>query len=65
MKDDFYDVKKRANVKAEVIGKVKFANGRFALKGKTADGRGLTRFVKEADFNKADAPLVKAPAKKK
>ena len=65
MKAKFYDVKKRASVNADVIGKVKFANGRFALKGQTADGRGLTRFVKEADFDKADVPVVKAPAKAK
>jgi hypothetical protein len=64
MKAKFYDVKKRANVNADVIGKVKFDNGRYALKGKTADGRGLTRFVKEADYKAADVPVVKAAKKK-
>lgn len=56
MKTTFYDVKLRKKVKAEVVKKQKFqVNGstRYALKGKTADGRSLTKFASKADFDDA------------
>lgn len=53
MKAEFYDVKAKKKVTANVVGKVQFANGRYALKGETADGRSLTRFVKKDDYDKA------------
>ena len=69
MKAEFYDVKAKKKVKADVIAKVVIAaNGRFAFKGQTADGRSLTRFVSKAEYDKCDAkvvaPAAKAPAKK-
>ena len=57
---EFYDVKAKAKIKAAVIAKVQFANGRYALKAKTADGRGLYRFVTKAVFDKSTAPVAKA-----
>jgi hypothetical protein len=56
MKTSFYDVKKRQKVEAEVTEKKTYmVNGqeRYALKGKTADGRNLTKFVSKADYDKA------------
>ncbi len=58
MKAEFYDVKAKASVTAEVTEKVQYPNGRYAFKAKTADGRSLTRFVKEADFKDCDAPVA-------
>ncbi len=57
MKSSFYDVKLRKSVDVEVVGKKEYTvNGgtRFALKGKTADGRNLTKFVSKADYDKAN-----------
>ena len=63
MKAEFYDVKAKKSVKADVIAKVVIAaNGRFAFKGQTADGRSLTRFVSKADYDKCTAPVVAAKA---
>jgi len=53
MKETFYDVKLRKKVQAEVTEKKKYANDRYAFRGKTADGRNLTKFVKKADWEKA------------
>jgi hypothetical protein len=56
MKTSFYDVKKRQKVEAEVTEKKTYmVNGqeRYAFKGKTADGRNLTKFVSKADYDKA------------
>lgn len=44
----FYDVKNRESIETEVIDKVTYqvrGQTRYAVKGKTADGRNLTRFV--------------------
>ncbi len=49
---EFYDVKLRKKVNTKVVDKVKYPNGRYAIKGKTNDGRNLIRFVSEADYNK-------------
>jgi len=49
----FYDVKTRQKVDAEVTEKATFqVNGstRYAVKGKTKDGRTLTRFVSKDSF---------------
>ena len=62
-KAEFYDVKSKSKVAAEVIGKVQFANGRFALKGKLSDGRVLYRFVAKAVFDKSKAPATKPAAR--
>jgi hypothetical protein len=56
MKDTFYDVKLRKKVEAEVVEKVTFGDPgklRYALKGKTPDGRNLTKFVSKANWDKA------------
>ena len=54
MKASFYDVKLRQKVEAEVTEKVAYPNGRYALRAKTSDGRNLTKFVKKADYDKAN-----------
>lgn len=56
MKDSFYDVKLRTKVDAEVVEKVTFGEPgklRYALKGKTSDGRNLTKFVSKDTWEKA------------
>lgn len=56
MKMKFYDVKKRQSVEAEVTDKKVYtgrSGKRYAVKAKTSDGRNLTRFVSEADYNRA------------
>lgn len=52
----FYDVKTRQKVDAEVVEKKEYqVNGqtRYALRGKTSDGRMLTKFVSKADYDSA------------
>ncbi|MBQ6470723.1 MAG: hypothetical protein IJJ33_01950 [Victivallales bacterium] len=64
MKAKFYDVKERKSVNAEVTAKVTYANGRYAFKAVTKDGRNLTCFVSKDAYDKCDAPAKKAAAKK-
>ena len=48
MKMKFYDVKTRENVETEVTEKKEYQSRgqvRYAVRGKTSDGRALTRFV--------------------
>lgn len=55
MKATFYDVKLRKKVEAEVADKVEYGkegNKRYAIRGKTSDGRNLTKFVGKADWDK-------------
>ena len=55
MKAKFYDVKNRKAVQADVLEKKKYGkkgNERYAIRGKTADGRSLTKFVSKADWDK-------------
>jgi hypothetical protein len=59
VKATFYDVKKREKVEVEVVAKVKYPNGRCALRAKTSDGRNLTKFIKQADYDKAKVPVAK------
>ncbi|MEA2013181.1 MAG: hypothetical protein U9O87_08950 [Verrucomicrobiota bacterium] len=57
MKQEFYDVKAKAKVTAEVTEKVVYGEGsstRYAFKAKTEDGRNLTRFVSKKDWDVAD-----------
>ncbi len=61
MQATFYDVKSRQKVSVPVVGKVTYqvrGQTRYALKGQTTDGRNLTKFVKKADYDSADAPAV-------
>lgn len=58
---EFYDVKTRKKISIEDanITKVKMqtkAGARYAIKGKTSDGRFLTKFVSEADWQKMTYP---------
>lgn len=56
MKATFYDVKTRQKVETDVTDKKAYqVNGvtRYAVKGKTSDGRNLTKFVSQADYDKA------------
>jgi hypothetical protein len=56
---EFYDVKTRKKVKIDdkQVTKVKFTTKtgavRYGLRGKTADGRFLTKFVSQKDWEKA------------
>ena len=62
MEAKFYDVKQRKAVKADVTEKVKYGSKgkiRYALRGKTTDGRNLTKFVSQADWDKCDAKEAK------
>ena len=63
MKATFYDVKMRKKVEAEVVGKKEYkvrGQMRYALKGKTDDGRSLTKFVSKVDYDAAaDVPASK------
>jgi len=55
MKATFYDVKERKPVEADVTEKVVYGkpgSERYAIKGKTADGRNLTKFVSKDDWDK-------------
>lgn len=64
MKAEFYDVKMKKKVTAEVTEKVVIEkNGRFAFKGLTEDGRSLTRFVSKADYDAAKVDAPKAAKK--
>ena len=56
MKTVFFDVKTRKKVEAEVTEKVKYGKAgreRYAFRGKTSDGRNLTKFVKKSDWDTA------------
>lgn len=59
----FYDVKTRSSVTltASSVKRTKYTNSkgqtRYALRGKTSDGRNLTKFVSEADWMKSDLPM--------
>ena len=50
MKATFYDVKVRKSVEVEIAYKKKTETGRCMIYGKTADGRMLPRFIKEAEY---------------
>lgn len=63
---EFYDVKlkKKVSVDEKEITKVKFegANGRttYGLRGKTSDGRSLTKFVSKKDWDAMQVPEAKS-----
>ena len=62
MKAEFYDVKSRQKITADVLEKVTYGEAgrkRFAFRAKTADGRALTKFTGEAAWNACDAPVGK------
>ncbi len=54
MKMQFYDVKTRTKVDAEVTEKTTYqvkGQTKYAVKGKTSDGRNLTRFVSKSAYD--------------
>lgn len=56
MTSDFYDVKLRKKVTAEVTEKKEYKSSggtRYALRAKTSDGRNLTKFVSKSDYDSA------------
>jgi hypothetical protein len=58
---EFYDVKTRQKVNIDDSNIVKIemktkAGARYAIKGKTSDGRFLTKFVSKADWDKSSYP---------
>ena len=58
MKMQFYDVKTRKKVDSEVTEKTTYnVNGqtRYAVKGKTSDGRNLTKFVSKDQYDSVKA----------
>ncbi len=65
MQHQFYDVKKKQKVTADVTEKVTYKNektGRtsYAFKAQTSDGRSLTAFVDQATWEEADLDMKKA-----
>ena len=62
---EFYDVKVRAKVKIDdsKIAKTTFTSKnnqvRYAIRGKTDDGRNLTKFVSKSDWEKMSYPEEK------
>lgn len=65
MEIEFYDVKlkKKVSVAKSEVKKVTFTTDkgqiRYGLRGKTSDGRNLTKFVSKADWEKMDVPVEK------
>ena len=58
MQEMFYDVKTRTKVMATVTEKKIYGEGsreRYALRGKTTDGRNLTKFVSKTTYDSAIA----------
>ena len=62
---EFYDVKTRQKVKVDDKNVVKTtfttknSQVRYAVRGKTADGRMLTKFVSKGDWDKMSYPMEK------
>lgn len=55
MRTTFYDVKERKKVEADVVEKVTYGEPgreRYALRGRTEDGRMLTKFVSKDEWEK-------------
>lgn len=55
MKMKFYDVKKRESVETEVVERKTYqvkGTTKYAVLGKTSDGRNLTRFVSKDVYDK-------------
>lgn len=56
MKMQFYDVKTRQKVETDVVEKKEYKSRgdqiRYAVRGKTADGRWLTRFISKEEYDK-------------
>ena len=62
MNHKFYDVKTKSSVTAAITEVKSYGTAgrtRYAVKGKTKDGRPLTSFVSKADWEKAKAALKK------
>lgn len=58
MKASFYDVKQRKMVETDVTEKKEYkvkGGTRYAIRGKTSDGRALTKFVSKTDYDRMTA----------
>ena len=54
MKTTFYDMKLKQKVEADIVEKVIYGEEgrkRYAVRGKTDDGRALTKFVSKDDWD--------------
>jgi hypothetical protein len=62
---DFYDVKTRQKVSVDdknitkTTFETKGGQTRYGIRGKTADGRTLTKFVSKADWDKLNVPVAR------
>ncbi len=62
---EFYDVKlkKKVSLPESQVKKVTFKTNkgqiRYGLRGKTSDGRNLTKFISKADWDKMNVPVEK------
>lgn len=62
---EFYDVKlkKKVSLPESQVKKVTFKTSkgqtRYGLRGKTTDGRNLTKFISKADWDKLNVPVEK------
>jgi hypothetical protein len=63
---EFYDVKlrKKVSLAESEVKKVTFTTNkgqtRYGLRGKTSDGRNLTKFISKADWDKLKVPEEKS-----
>ena len=61
MNAEFYDVKTRQKVTRPITAKKVYqgkSGTRYAIKGKTDDGRNLTKFVSKVFFESCQAPVA-------
>jgi hypothetical protein len=62
---EFYDVKlkKKVSIPEKDVTKTKFTSGSgrttYGLRGKTTDGRTVTKFIGKADWDKLKVPEAK------
>ncbi|MCX8008538.1 MAG: hypothetical protein N3A54_02420 [Patescibacteria group bacterium] len=55
MKMQFYDVKTRKKIETDILEKKEYETRgqiRYAVRGKTDDGRWLTRFISKSEYDK-------------
>ena len=52
MQAEFWDVKEGKKIKTEVLEAKHYEKGGYAFKGKTKDGRSLTRFISKDEYDK-------------
>jgi hypothetical protein len=58
--DEFYDMKLKEKIIVTIISRTTYNNGGrliYAFKAKTEDGRNLTKYVSQSDWDAADVLL--------